>query len=196
MISHTWNQLLQKCKVPIQQASAGGGSTGTATSMATGWQTAEIDALREEGVVSRGLKEELRLILRAIQFVPKSILPVDSPIRKVHAQDIDFHFNRNRNYDLSIKANTLATMINAGVQGRHAIKLSEIAPDAEAVWLDSQEMIEKKQTKMFDPEVNSTGSSGGSVQSTSGTSENAQEGRIMQDSSDQSGNSPYVGGGH
>lgn len=196
MISHTWNQLLQKCKVPIQQASAGGGSTGTATSMATGWQTAEIDALREEGVVSRGLKEELRLILRAIQFVPKSILPVDSPIRKVHAQDIDFHFNRNRNYDLSIKANTLATLINAGVQGRHAIKLSEIAPDAEAVWLDSQEMIEKKQTKMFDPEVNSTGSSGGSVQSISGTSENAQEGRIMQDSSDQTGNSPYVGGGH
>ena len=31
-ISFEWNRLLQKCKVPIQQESVGGGSTGTATS--------------------------------------------------------------------------------------------------------------------------------------------------------------------
>lgn len=194
MISFEWNRLLEKCKVPIQ-ASLGGGSTGTATSMATGWQAAEIDALREESVIGRGLKEEIRLILKAISLVPTSVLSEDSALRNIHAQDIDMHFNRNRNYDLSIKANTLATLINAGIQGRHAIKLSEIAPDAEAVWRDSEEYIELKQHKMFDPDP--TDPSKTSSSGTSGrASENPQEDRIMQDESDQTSNSPYMGGVH
>lgn len=192
MISFEWNRILEKCKVPIQ-ASLGGGSTGTATSMATGWQAAEIDALREQSVIERGLKEELRLILKAISLVPSSVLPEDSDLRKVHPQDIDMHFNRNRNYDLSIKANTLATLVNAGIQGRHAIKLSEIAPDAEAVWRDSEEWIEKKQSKMFDPEPASPSSNSSGNKT---VSENPQDDRILQDEADQTSNSPYIGGVH
>ena len=188
-ISFEWNRLLQKCKVPIQQESAGGGSTGTATSMASGWQTAEVDALREEGVISRGLKEELKLILRAIKLVPTSVLPDDSPLRTVRAGDVDFHFNRNRNYDLSIKANTMATLINAGMHGRHAIKLSEISPDAETVWNDSKEIIEMKQHKMFAEDSSSSTS-----ESTTLSADTVNEDRTLQDESDQTSNSPYMGG--
>lgn len=191
-ISFEWNRLLQKCKVPIQQESVGGGSTGTATSMASGWQTAEVDALREESVVSRGFKEELRLILRAIKLVPSRVLDEDSPLRTVRAADVDFHFNRNRNYDLSIKANTMATLINAGMHGRHAIKLSEISPDAETVWNDSKAIIEQKQHKMFadDPvSVSSNKASDG----TKVKSDTVNEDRTLQDSSDQTSNSPFLG---
>ena len=191
-IAFEWNRLLQKCHVPIQQESAGGGSTGTATSMASGWQAAEVDALREEGVISRGLKEELRLILKCIELVPTSVLPEDAPLRKIHAQDVDFHFNRNKNYDLSIKANTLATLINAGIQGRHAIKISEITADTESVWLDSQDIIEKKQKKMFEETTTSTSSS--SAEKEASGDSNTGEGRILQDASDQIGNSPFIGG--
>lgn len=193
MISFSWNRILEKCKVPIQ-ASLGGGSTGTATSMATGWQAAEIDALREESVIGRGLKEEIRLILKAISLIPTNVLPEDSALRQVHSQDIDMHFNRNRNYDLSIKANTLATLINAGIQGRHAIKLSEIAPDAEAVWRDSENMIEKKQDKMFNPDP--TNPSATSPTRSVNLDENPSKERIMQDEQDQTSNSPYMGGIH
>ena len=189
-IAFEWNRILQKCHVPIQQESAGGGSTGTATSMASGWQAAEVDALREECVIVRGLKEELRLILRAIQLVPTSVLATDSPLRKIHAQDVDFHFNRNKNYDLSIKANTLATLINAGIHGRHAIKISEITADTESVWLDSQEIIAKKQKKMFE-EVTGTESTSSSEKEAAG--EGKDEKRTLQDASDQIGNSPFVG---
>lgn len=188
-IAFEWNRILQKCHVPIQQESAGGGSTGTATSMASGWQAAEVDALREECVIVRGLKEELRLILKAVQLVPVSVLPTDSPLRNIHAQDVDFHFNRNKNYDLSIKANTLATLINAGIHGRHAIKISEITADTESVWLDSQDIIEKKQKKMFE-EVTSITSSAESEAS----GESSEDQRTMQDQSDQMSNSPFVGG--
>lgn len=185
-ISFEWNRILQKCHVPITQESVGGGSTGTATSMATGWQSAEVDALREESVINRSMKEELRLILKAIEFVPESILPADAEIRKVHSSDIDFHFNRNRNYDLSIKANTLATLINAGMDGRDAIKLSEIAPDAEAVWLNSRDWIEMKQTKMFSTEVGTS--------SSSDSTEIKGDKKTLQDISQQGANSPFVNG--
>lgn len=185
-IAFEWNRLLQKCKVPIQQESAGGGSTGTATSMASGWQTAEVDALREEGVVSRGLKEELKLILKAIKLVPTDVLEEGSPLRSVRAGDVDFHFNRNRNYDLSIKANTMATLINAGMHGRHAIKLSEISPDAETVWNDSREIIEAKQHKMFSEDSPSS-------DGTSLSADTVNEDRTLQDLSDQTSNSPFAG---
>ena len=186
-ISFEWNRILQKCKVPIQQETTGGGSTGTATSMASGWQTAEVDALREESVISRGMKEELRLILRAIKLVPTKVLEAESPLRTVRAADVDFHFNRNRNYDLSIKANTLATLINAGMHGRHAIKLSEISPDAETVWNDSAEIIQAKQHKMFAD--NPTSGS----DNTDLSADTVNEDRTLQDSSDQTSNSPYLG---
>ena len=153
--------------------------------MASGWQTAEVDALREESVISRGMKEELRLILRAIKLVPTKVLEAESPLRTVRAADVDFHFNLNRNYDLSIKANTLATLINAGMHGRHAIKLSEISPDAETVWNDSAEIIQAKQHKMFSEE--STGSDTLSA-------DTINEDRTLQDESDQTVNSPFMGG--
>ena len=190
-IAFEWNRLLQKCHVPIQQESAGGGSTGTATSMAAGWQAAEVDALREECVIVRGLKEELRLILKAVQLVPSYVLPMDSPLRKIHAQDVDFHFNRNKNYDLSIKANTLATLINAGIHGRHAIKISEITADTESVYLDSKDIIEKKQKKMFE-EVQTSSSSSSAEKEAAG--EGKDDKRTMQDAGDQISNSPYIGG--
>lgn len=190
-IAFEWNRLLQKCHVPIQQESAGGGSTGTATSMASGWQAAEVDALREECVIIRGLKEELRLILKAVQLVPSYILPMDSPLRKVHAQDVDFHFNRNKNYDLSIKANTLATLINAGIHGRHAIKISEITADTESVWLDSKDIIERKQKKMFEETPTSTSNTSAEREA---AGESSEDKRIMQDASDQVGNSPFING--
>ena len=193
-IAFEWNRILQKCHVPIQQESAGGGSTGTATSMASGWQAAEVDALREESVVKRGMKEELRLILKAIELVPNSILEVNAPLRKIHAQDVDFHFNRNKNYDLSIKANTLATLINAGIHGRHAIKISEITADTESVWLDSEPIITKKQKKMFEEQQTATSTQSNTSEEKEAAGESSEDRRIMQDSSDQQGNSPFIGG--
>ena len=192
-IAFEWDRILQKCHVPVQQQSSGG-STGTATSMASGWQAAEVDALRQESVIVRALKEELRLILKAVELVPLSKLPADAPIRKVHAQDVDFHFNRNKNYDLSIKANTLATLINAGVQGRHAIKISEITADTESVWLDSKDIIEKKQKKMFEDTDSSSSTETSTRSEKEAAGNNYSDDRTLQDASDQIGNSPFIGG--
>nr|DAH47194.1 MAG TPA: Portal [Bacteriophage sp.] len=144
-IDTRWRRILQKCKVPTQQDSEGGGSTGTAMDMSSGWSAAETEAVREEQMASKAQREELRLIIKALEFVPETILPEKAPIRGIHVGDINFHFSRRKNYDMSVKANALSTLIKTGVHGRHALKFIDGFEDTEATWNDSREMIESIQ---------------------------------------------------
>lgn len=144
-IDTRWRRILQKCKVPTQQDSEGGGSTGTAMDMSSGWSAAEIDAVREEQIVSKAEREELKLIIKVLQLTPSNVLKDDDPIRRVHVGDINFHFSRRKNYDMSVKANALSTLIKTGVHGRHALKFIDGFEDTEATWNDSKEMIEAVQ---------------------------------------------------
>lgn len=167
--------ILEKCKVPLQ-SDPGGGSTGTAMSMSSGWSAAEVDACREEQMIRKGKREELKLILRAIKASPD--VPPDSPLLSLKHTDVDFHFERNKNYDMSTKANTFATYIKCGINGRHALKVTDAFSDIEQVWIDSKEMIEKYQKSLIE----------GSDKADS------EEKRIMSDNSDQIGNSPILDG--
>lgn len=174
--------ILQDCKVPIQYENAGGGSTGVATDMSSGWSAAELDASKQQLLTERSKREELALIIKAISFVPENVLPLDSPIRKVHVSDVDFHFNRRKNYDMSIKANTFATFVSHGINGRHALKVIDAFEDTEQVWIDSKELIEKYQEKLFENQNTSDNGDGTD--------------RIMSDNSDQISNSPILDGLH
>lgn len=184
-----FNHILQKCYVPIQSETTGGGSTGSAMDMSAGWSAAELDALEEQNVIEHAAREELRLILRAIKFVPESILPENDPIRQVHFTDIDIHFSRRRNYDLSVKANAFATLVGRGVHPRHAIKVCEIFEDSEQVWNDSKDMILAYQTKVCVEQPTQTGGKATDPEKTLN-----EDDRILQDSSDQTSNSPILGG--
>lgn len=133
--------ILQDCYVPIQYESSGGGSTGTATDMASGWSAAELDALQEQQMTERGKRKELTLVLKAIQLVPSRVLPLDSPIRKVHVSDLELKFLRKKSVDMSIKANTFATLVSHGVHGRHAMEYIDAFSDCQQTWNDSEEMV-------------------------------------------------------
>lgn len=182
-----FNHILQKCYVPIQSETSGGGSTGSAMDMSAGWSAAELDALEEQNVIELAAREELKLILRAIKFVPDSILPADNPIRKIHHTDIDIHFSRRRNYDLSVKANAFATLVGRGIHPRHAVKVCEIFEDSEQVYADSKDMINAYQLKVC---VQQPTQSGG--QSTDPEKAMDSDDRILQDLSDQISNSPRL----
>ena len=185
-----FNHILQKCYVPIQSETTGGGSTGSAMDMSAGWSAAELDALQEQNSIELAAREELKLILRAIKFVPDSVLPVDSPIRKLHHTDIDIHFSRRRNYDLSVKANAFATLVGRGIHPRHAIKVCEIFEDSEQVWNDSKDMILEYQNKVCVAQPTQTGG-----EATDPEKEMGADDRILQDLSDQVSNSPRLQNG-
>ena len=185
-----FNHILQKCYVPIQAESTGGGSTGSAMDMSAGWSAAELDALGEQNVIELAAREELKLILRAIKFVPNDILPVDDPVRLLHHTDIDIHFSRRRNYDLSVKANAFATLVGRGIHPRHAVKVCEIFEDSEQVWNDSKDMILAYQNKVCVAQPTQTGG-----EATDPEKEMGEDDRILQDNSDQISNSPRLQSG-
>lgn len=153
VIKEKRSTILNNARVPIQYEQEGGGSTGVAMSMSTGWSAAQIDADLKEAMVKDTRREELKCIIRAISFVPESVLPIDSDIRNVHEADVDFHFFRNQNYDLTTKMNAFATGLKSGIHGRHLLNMIKAFPDNEAVWMDSREMIESYQKSVCKPET-------------------------------------------
>ena len=99
--------------------------------MSAGWSATELDAVREQQMIAHGKREELSLILKAIAKVPERKLPMDAPIRLIHTSDIDLHFTRKKNTDMSVKANTFATYFNAGIHPRHILKMVDAFEDTE-----------------------------------------------------------------
>lgn len=148
--------ILQDCYVPIQYDSSGGGSTGTATDMSSGWSAAELDALQEQQMTERGKRKELQLILKAISLVPTRILSEDSPIRKIHVSDLTLRFLRKKSVDMSIKANTFATLVSHGINGRHALEYIDAFSDTQQVWNDSRGGIEAYQKSAYENSTNSS----------------------------------------
>ena len=175
-ISNTRNEILKRCFVPMQYSSEGGGSTGVATDTMSGWNATSVDADRQEQVISGAAREELSLILKAIDLADKKRLPEDDPLRQIHSSDIDIKFTRRQNFDLSTKANAFATLVSHGVNGRHALKVANMFEDVEQVYIDSKEGIDEYQKKTY------------------GDVETHEDDRLMQDSSDQASQSPIVDG--
>lgn len=149
-IADSRTTILQDCYVPIQYSNSGGGSTGVATDMMSGWSSVELMAQRKQQVTEKSKREELELILRAIKQVPTRVLPVDSPLRKIHVSDLEMKFLRRKSVDMSIKSNTFATYFNCGVHPLHILQIIDAFPDAEQTYLDSKDMFDALQGKMID----------------------------------------------
>lgn len=169
--------ILELAKVPIQYSSEGGGSTGIAMDISSGWSSAEVDAMRKQQLVERAKREELELILTAIAKAPMAVVQASDALRGIRSIDCDFHFNRRKNYDMAVKANTFATYVSHGLHGRHALKEIDAFGDVEQVWEDSKPLIEAYQKATF---LNAA------------KEIDTESGRIMQDNSDQIENSPTL----
>lgn len=169
------NSILQKCYVPLQ-SDPGGGSTGSAMSLSSGWSAAENSAMREEQIIRRSKQKILALELSAIKV--RSNWLEDDSILDLKLSDVFIKFTRNKTYDLGTKTNSMVAMIKAGINGRIAMQTVDLFSDVAQAWADSKETIEKLQESLFvkkeDVEVN--------------------EKREIADLSDQTGNSPILDG--
>lgn len=167
------NVILQKCYVPLQ-SEPGGGSSGSAMSMSSGWSAAEASACKEEQILRKGKTEIADLELIAINL---STVPEESPLRNLSIADIIPKFTRNKTYDLATKVNSMVAMIKAGVNGRVSMETVDLFPDVAQAWADSKEAIEVYQKSLV--------SKGSAAQ---------EEKREQSDLSDQTGNSPILDG--
>ena len=170
------NTILQRAYVPIQ-TDPGGGSTGSAMNMSSGWSAAENSACKEEQILRRGKAEIVKLELAAIKASTDT--PYDSPLLKLEYSDVKPKFIRNKTYDLATKVNSMVAMINCGVNGRVAMEQVDLFPDVAQAWADSRDMIEKYQKSLIKKD---------------GPQQQTQQKRTMSDLSDQTGNSPILDG--
>ncbi|OUO77909.1 hypothetical protein B5F53_11885 [Blautia sp. An249] len=175
-IKYRRDVILQKCHVPLR-SEPGGGSTGTAMSMSSGWSDAEVDACREEQLIKKSKMRLAKVMLAAI--AKSSDTPADSPLLKLRVSDMIPKFTRNKTYDMATKCNALATLIKIGCYGRDAFQVVDLFPDSNLVWENSRPLIEKYQASLWDKQKES---------------ESEADKRNMSDLSDQTSNSPILGG--
>lgn len=177
-IKYRHDRILEKCSVPLQ-SDPGGGSTGVAMSMSSGWSAAETAACKKEPIIRHCKMQEMDLVLRAINNSPN--LPANSPLLTLKLSDIYPRIVRNKTYDMATKANTFATYIKNGINGRHALQVIDAFPDVQQTWVDSEEIITAIQKSLI---INNPPDNAPKVNGD----------RIMSDLSDQTGNSPITGG--
>lgn len=183
--------ILERTFTPRQTDQSGGSTTG-ATSLSSGWTATEAVACKQAAIIKRGFKERNRLALIAIKMSPD--VPADSPLQRLKNTDIEVRPIRQKTFDMATKINCLATMVQNFVHPRVAMEAIDFFPNLSEAIEDSVPKMLEYQKHLLE--------SGKTGQSTFNQNQqkpetdkqkdevNPDTKRIMQDSSDQTDNSP------
>ena len=137
-----YRQVEEITSTPSWQEASGGSTTG-AMQLSNGWQSLELSAKAVEQRFQEPESRILRLVAKVIDLDKRGY----TKIKNIDISDIEPHFTRNKNYDLLSKTNSLATMINTGVDGLWAFQTVGLFSDAEQAYIDSKETIDAVQKK-------------------------------------------------
>lgn len=174
--------ILQKADVPSRGGSQGG-NTGLALDTASGANNTEAIASSQQNITEGCKMEEIKVVLAAIKECPDT--PADSPLLKLKYRDVQASVKRNKQYELSTKANCLSTLLSHGINGYHALRVVNMFDDINQVYADSADTIKRYQDSVFDKGNSAVGGEG---------EQKPNADRVMQDESDQSDNSPNLNG--
>lgn len=149
IVDHMHSKIMQITNVPLWQENSGGGSTGSAMNLSSGRQDAETAALCSESIFEKSERQSIRIMLEIIKKstdIPEEIWDITN----LQISDIMIKHGRNKIYDIATKSNALNTLINTGINGKHAIETVSLFTDPQSVWNDSKEMImETQATKAY-----------------------------------------------
>ena len=174
--------ILQKANVP-QRNDNSGGSTGVAMSDATGWSAAETAAAKQQMITDSCKMEEVEVVLAAIAVSP-DVKP-DNPLLKLKPSDVQPNIKRQKTYEMTTKANAMATLLSHGIYGEDVLNAIPFFDDPNEVWQRSKGLIEKYQASIFDKGTDNQAEGGDGEQKPNAD-------RTMQDLSDQVTNSPMI----
>lgn len=174
--------ILQKADVP-SRGSSSGGSTGLALDTASGANNTEAIASAQQNITEGCKMEEIKVALAAIRESP--FINPDNPLLELKYRDVWPSVKRNKQYELSTKANVYSTLVSHGLHGYHALRVCNMFDDTNQVYVDSAPLIDKYQASIFNTNNEAVGGDGEK-------SPNAD--RTMADESDQEENSPNLTG--
>lgn len=176
--------ILQKCHVPITTDKTNG-ATGVAMDAATGWSDAEAVASAQELITNGCYIEEVRVVLSAIR--ENTELEQSSILRELKACDVEPNVRRPKTYELSIKVNSMATLIKSGFALEDVVGTIPLFDDPSTVILTSGEGVKKYQETIFSQNKQSDGEGEESKK-------DVKADQTMSDVSDQIQNSPNLDG--
>lgn len=155
VINATRSRILEECHIPCRNDTSGG-SSGIAMADASGWSDAEIDAYKEQMTIEACKLNELKVVCAALKKSPD--LEGDSPLNELKYSDAQPSIKRAKSYELSVKSNTLATLLSHGIAPEHAIRVINLFDDPQQVLEDSKENLERYFDREFgsDKEEQST----------------------------------------
>lgn len=172
--------ILEKANVPSRNQNSGG-STGVGMNSAIGMDTVEAVASSQQNITEGCKMEEIKVVLAAIRASSK--VNPDNPLLQLKYKDVQPNIKRNKQFEITNKANCFSTLVSHGINGYHALKVVNMFDDVNQVYEDSRELIDKYQRSIFDKQNEAVGGDG---------EESPNSDRIMQDLSDQTNNSPFI----
>lgn len=140
LVDYEYGRALEITNVPNRQ-DAGGGSTTGSTNLSSGWMAADMAAKGAETLFSGSEIRSNRVALAII----KNSADVPDEMGTLKISDLQLKFSRNKTYDLATKANSLATLLNSGIDALRAIETVGLFTDPQQVYEDSKEVVKKIQ---------------------------------------------------
>lgn len=132
LIDSIYDQMLEIVGVPGRDDTSGG-STGSAIILASGWQIAESQAKSSLLLSDASERQVLDVALQIIKNTPS----IKDDVKSLSLSDVLPHIGRNKTYELSSRVNSMAALINIGIDPEKAITVCDIFDDPQQVTVDS-----------------------------------------------------------
>lgn len=147
LVDYLQRQAMEIAGVPMRQENSGGGSTGSAMNLSSGWQMAETMALNSESIFEQSERQSIKIML---EIIKRSIdIPEEyKDLENLSVSDVQIKHGRNKIYDIATKVNAMSTMLKAGIDAKHAIETVSLFTDPQAVYNDSKDTIAKIQATL------------------------------------------------
>lgn len=180
-ISTKKDDILERAFVPKQ--SEAGNITGVASSLTSGWAAAEASACKESLVIKKFFQWRNKIAIKACKNAAQAgVTEVDI----LSPSDVDVRFVRQKTFDMATKVNSLSTMINCLVDPKTAMSTVDLFPNLAEAIEDSVDNMKKYQENLLKQNEKNEQED---LFDEDGNLINQTE-RTMQDSSDQTENSP------
>lgn len=129
-----YENILTVSGIPSREQNTGG-DTGQAVYLRNGWDFAEQRAEINEPIFHKSEREFLKIVLKILNTKSRLDLKLS---------DIEIKVTRSKMDNMTVKANALTLLLNAGIDYQVAIKTVSLWSDPEEVYLQSKERMERK----------------------------------------------------
>lgn len=176
-IEATRNKALVNMNIP-QRNDNSGGSTGIAMDSATGWNSAEMAASKQQPFIEKWKMDEVDVVLCVINTIANVGIET---FGNLSLSDVKPNIKRQKNFELTTKMNFIATGLS------HGFALEDLLPEANMV-SDPNKVIERSGDGVRKYQEANVFNMGNSYD----TEQAPNSDRMEQDSSDQIENSPLI----